>query len=208
MNFKIDFTKREDIPKLAELDKMAFGSEVTDEVEADIRTIEEWYDVNNYQCLAAKDGEGNILGYISIYHLNNQAFDKLVKGFITEKDLTKDDFMEFKEGNRICCYIDGFTVKQSNTRIAISLINKSIAHLRFLKEKNIIIEKLGATAISKKGFKLCKKLGFEKVRDYEPLPDGLVPALYVLDFDTPSLSKVTAAIKEIILENDKYLQGL
>lgn len=201
MNFKIGFPERSDIQKLVELDYMVFDKDLT----LDTSDVEKWHDINNYQWLAAKDEEGNALGYLGIFHINEEAYYKLVKGEITEKDLNNKYFLKLCESNDIYCYIDGFVVKEKNTRIAMSLLIKSIGYVKFLKEKNISIQKIVTMATSKTGINLCNKLGFKKIREYKVLPDGIIPTLFELDLKDESFSRLVNAIKEVIYENDTYL---
>lgn len=205
MNFKIDFAKREDIRKMEELDYIAFGQEVASQVEMSVEMIEGWYDINKYQWLVAKDEDENVLGWIGIYHLNEKAFKKLESREMLEIDLTNDDFVEFKKDNTIYCHIVGFTVRNKNTRVAISLINKCIAYFRFLKDNNIRIKGISSMAVTDQGIKLCRKLGFIKAQEYDMLPNEVRPKLFVLNLADDNFSMVVNAIKHIFLENDKYL---
>lgn len=200
MSFKIDFCSEQDIPKMADLDKQIFGEEGSIEVEL----LKEWYNINKYQWIVAKDEDGNCIGYMGVWHINEQAFNKILAGEITEKDFVEEDFIKFEEGNNIFCYISGFVVKDKNTRVAISLINKTVAYFRFLKEHNIKVKKVCAAAFTVKGNVLCQKLGFERIREDKPFSNGTTPVIYVHNLWDSNFSRVLNAVKEIFLDNDIY----
>lgn len=201
MTFNIDFAAREDMKKIYDSDMDAFGEEGSIRPE----NLEEWYDINNHQWMVAKDEEDNLLGYMAIYHLRESAYKKLVSGVITEKDFTKEDFEEFKANNNIYCYIAGFVAKGQASRVAISLINKTISYFRFLKENNINVLEICAEGFNPKGIKLCEKLGFKKIRQEKPLANGVIPYFFIFDLRNENFSRVINAIKEIFLESEEYL---
>ena len=149
MSFKVDFPKEEDCKKIYELNLEAFGSELT----IDHAYIKEWYESNAYQWLIAKDEEDNLLGYINISHIKNKTFDDIINGRISEKDVRSEDILKLGQKDKICCYIQGFAVRNKNTRVAISLLNKVLAYVRFLKEKGICVERVGA--INRQGTDTC-----------------------------------------------------
>ena len=87
----------------------------------------------------------------------------------------------------------------------MSLLIKSIEYVKFLISRNINIQKVITTAVSDKGIKLCRKLGFKTVREYDTLSSSIRPILFEIDFRDESLSRYINSIKEVILENDEYL---
>lgn len=205
MNFKVDFLCAQDVIKEVELDRVVYGSDIEEVMHIDTSELIEWDLFNFHKCLGAKDSEGNLLGYLAVYHLREEVFYKLSNKEISEKDLKKSDFVEPIQESRVFCYICGFVVKDQNTRVAISLLNKAIAYCRHLKQNNVLVMGLGATAISAQGTKLCKKLGFKYICTYNVLPNGFIPELYMFDLSESSFSILINSIKEIFLENDKYL---
>lgn len=198
MSFKVDFLEYDDIKKMRELCIETFGEAL------DIEVLEEWYYFNKYQWLAAKDEEDNLLGYIGIWNLKKESFDKLVNGEKLELDITIGDIAEFKDNNKVYCHISAFVVRNHNTRIAISLISKSVAYVRFLKEHNVNVEKISTIAVSEDGLKLCRKLGFKEVGT-KIMSDGTESTIFVLDLKDDNFSRLVNAIKLIILKNDQYL---
>lgn len=199
MQFKFGFMEIDDFEKMFKLDKEVFGEELA----VDTKTMKDWYRTNKFQWIVAKDEEENIFGYLSLWHLNKETFEKVMSGEKLEKDFTGKDFLGFGESDKIYCYIAGFVAK--DIRIAMSIISKTIAYFRFLKEHGIFVEKVGTVAVSKKGIKLSKKLGFRKIREGSPDKDGIIPEYVVIDIKDKNMSRVVNAVKEIMLESDSYL---
>jgi hypothetical protein len=201
MGLTIDFAKREDVEKMFQLDKAAFGIDECIEPEVLIK----WFDANNYQWIVARDEEDNVLGCIGLCHLKKEVFEKLTRGEITEKDLNEESFMSFKEGKKIYCYLSSFVVKDNNSSIAVQLLCKSLSYFRFLKKKNVKVEKMCAMAVTKQGEKLCEKLGFKIERKLEKQSDGVIPKIYVYDFNDENYSKLMNQVKDIFLDSEEYL---
>ena len=89
MRFTIDFLKRSDMVKLLKLVNDTFSESHI----ADILTAEERYDINEFQWIVAKDDEDEIIGYLEIFHISEDVYDKFVNGLMTEDDFNNDNFV-------------------------------------------------------------------------------------------------------------------
>lgn len=200
MSFTVDFPEIEDCRKIYEMNHQMFGGELTIPPEF----VEGWYRVNRYQWLVAKDEEGNLLGYINMSHIKDETFDDIINGKILERDVRSENIIELGKKGKICCYIQGFVVRDKNTRVAIALLNKVLGYVRFLKGNGVCIEKVGAMAVTGDGSRLCEKLGFKVVREIQ-LDNGLKEIIYVLNFNDKSYSKLVKSIKDIFLDTKEYI---
>lgn len=201
MYCKVDFPTEEDCRKIYELNLDTFGSELT----VDYKNVKELYDANPYQWLVAKDEDDNLLGLVNFSHIKTETFDNLINGEISERDLRGRDVIKLGEKNKICCYILGFVVRNKNTRVAITLLNKVLGYVRFLKDKGIIIDRAGTMAVTGDGSKLCDKLGFKIIKERE-MPGGLKEIFYELDLNDESYSRIVKGIKDIFLDTGEYLE--
>ncbi len=201
MNYKVDFPIEDDCRKIYQLNFETFGGELT----IDYEYVKEWYDTNPYQWLVAKDEEDNLLGYINFSHIKNETFDNIINGTISEKDVRSNDIIKLGEKENIFCYIQGFVVRDKNTRVAISLLNKVLSYFRFLKGKGIIIEKVGTMAVTGDGSRLCEKLGFRIMKEIK-MPDGLKETIYLLDLSHTNYSIIIKGVKDIFLDTRDYLE--
>lgn len=201
MHVTVDFLKREDIYEVVKLGVEIFGE--GEIVETSV--LESWFNVNNFQWLIAKDKEDNVVGFLSLWHLDEESFNKLVNGEILEVEMTERNFLHFKENDVVHCHIGAFVVKGKNSRAAIGLINKAITYFKFLKDNGIIVKEVSTYPVTDSGLKLVKKLGFKNIGYGKALSDGTVPPIYVLDFDEHNVSHVINSIKEIYLDNREYL---
>lgn len=198
----INFVKYDDLESIEELEKALYPYEGI----LDIEEVKKRFSKNIYQALAARDSDNNVQGVLNIMPLTSETFEKILNGTFDEHDdLGYDNLLTLEEGLVADFYIDSLAVVNKDIEIATRLIYGLVSFARFLRKRNIKINRLATIAVTSEGENVCKKLGLELVMEEEPLLCGFVPKLYIIDLGEKNDNKsfLIRKVKGILYRQEK-----
>jgi len=157
--------RRDDLIAITELNKIAYGEELT----APLELVESIHNKNPDIGLIAIDNTLNkIIGYISAFPLSSEAFNRIIDPCFDES-ITADDVLEYDYSGiatkRYHLYIASIVVDQTYQKHGAfkKLYESFILFLLDLgKNHNILFDDIAARA-TPKGMKICQFLGMNHI---------------------------------------------
>lgn len=157
--------RRDDLIDITELNKIAYGEELT----APLELVESIHNKNPDICLIARDNILNkIIGYISALPLSHEAFHRMIDP-CSEESITPDDVMEYDYSGfatkHYFLYIASIVVDptyQKNGVFKILYDNFIFFILELGMNNHIVFDDIVARA-TPKGMKICQFLGMNHI---------------------------------------------
>jgi hypothetical protein len=165
-NISFSHPLKEDIKKIVELDKKVFKEE--DVIDADI--FMRWYRKNpkTFTCLYYKD---KLIAYYSILPLRKEALEALCNGYLKECNIKGSDILDQNDMFNIShFYFFSFVISKRYPMVFFALLSHAIDTVNTLFNDGKL-RKIFATAATREGEKLLRRLQFQKIQDSDDRAD-------------------------------------
>lgn len=160
MIFIIEFLKKESVGKLLALDARVYGTEHQVTKETTIRRLE----VNPETDILVRKKDC-LVGYITLCPVEEAVFNQIIKGTATEEEI-ESSVVPFNRIGYYQAYLSSIVVdKQTFPDFkGMLLFGYLQEHIKRLKRKGIMIDRIVAVAVTAAGKAVLKKLKFKEIR--------------------------------------------
>jgi hypothetical protein len=178
-----------ELKSLHKLDMSAYG-------DADIgyTCFESWWLSHKTGLFAMFDSNDKIIGAVGIWPITKEFYRKMSSGDTTEKQLTPQTILQGNMRPSSYWYISGIVLKNKfrGHILAAELIRETILQWCFEQKMRYPV-KILATAYSKSGMDLLRKLDFTQIIPSEKAQDGF--AIYSRNFRHSELKYIIDSLK-------------
>jgi len=115
--------------------------------------------------------DGHIIGYFTVLPLKHDKILEIMQRKIRVRDIKPDELAEFEPGTPIDCFIWEVISDPDKKHIGQYLIGRMLSFFHVLGKRGVDIQGIYATATSKEGINLCRRMGMQIMN----LPDVIEP---------------------------------
>lgn len=128
-----------------------------------------WYQYNVFTHIAVRDSSsGKVIGYFAILPVTDELFQRIQQGDFKDNDLNTDNIRQYNMEDFYKLYIAcvGVHPNYQNTN-AFNFLYRALLNMMYnlAIEREVYITDIITEASTKQGEKLCKILGFQKLKD-------------------------------------------
>lgn len=157
---------KEDILSALELDMKYFDIDNSDQF-----TIEKcmnWFEINNTIYTMIKDVQTNkVVAYINAAPITDECYEDIREGKYADAEINDEHIVSYDLPGLYNLYFASVVVDQSYQNIGILkyIYDTFVEKMIKLLERDIVIERVIADAISSKGRKFCELFGMKKIKN-------------------------------------------
>ena len=193
---EIDWMNDRDLPYILAYDYEMYGVDAT----VDIPKMHSWWQKNPRMGRMVFDRRDrrNIWGSISILPMREETILKVLRGELSEHQITADDILTYEPGGQYCGYVSAASIKPEH-RLYLRALIEDLLHYWCDQYPEIQLVKLYATAWSEGGWDIVKHLYFSPRRD-------LAPDAFELDLMERNPSRFLKQYQQCVQLKDQQLQ--